>query len=53
LLRYPALEESRKNLETAGFRSVFVEVVPNELDSPLKDIRVKVDESGRGSGPDR
>jgi hypothetical protein len=53
LLRYPALEESRKNLETAGFRGVFVEVVPNELDTPLKDIRVKVDESGRGSGPDR
>jgi hypothetical protein len=53
LLRYPALEESRKNLETAGFRGVFVEVVPNELDSTFKDIRVKVDESGRRFGPDR
>jgi hypothetical protein len=51
LLRYPALEESRKNLETAGFRGATVEVVPNEIDSTFKDIRVKVDESGSKPKP--
>ena len=45
LLSYPALEGSRKSLEMVGFRGATVEVVPNELDTAIKDIRVRVDES--------
>lgn len=47
ILKYTALEEARTNLEKAGFRGVTVEVMPNELDSAFKDIRVRVIESDR------
>ena len=44
ILQYPALETARAKLEKAGFKSVTVEVVPNELDATFKDIRVRVEE---------
>ncbi len=44
VLQYPALELARVKLEKAGFRGATVEVLPNELDSTFKDIRVKVTE---------
>ncbi len=44
VLQYPALEAARAKLEKAGFKSVTVEVLPNELDTTFKDIRVKVTE---------
>ena len=44
VLKYPALEESRRNLEKAGFRGVTVEALPNDLDETFKDIRVRVEE---------
>ena len=44
VLQYPVLEFARARLEKAGFKSVTVEVLPNELDSTFKDIRVKVTE---------
>jgi ABC-type transport system involved in cytochrome c biogenesis ATPase subunit len=47
VLQYPALEEARAKLQKAGFRDVTVEVVPNELDSVFKDIRVRVIDSDR------
>jgi|GEM_PF-6375753 len=45
ILQYPAIEASRLKLAKLGFRSVTVEVVPSELDSPFKDIRVTVEET--------
>lgn len=44
ILQYPKLEEARSKLQKAGFRDVTVEVLPNELDSTFKDIRVRVTE---------
>jgi len=38
------LEAARVKLVKAGFRDATVEVVPNELDSTFKDIRVRVTE---------
>ena len=41
ILQYPALKEAPRRLEKAGFSGATVEVIPNELDSHFKDIRVK------------
>ncbi|WP_171471993.1 POTRA domain-containing protein [Frigoriglobus tundricola] len=44
-LQYPRLEDARVKLQKVGFRSVSVEVVPNDLDDTVfKDIRVRVEE---------
>lgn len=42
ILPYPELEAARSRLQKAGFRDATVEVIPNEVDSHFKDIRVKV-----------
>jgi hypothetical protein len=51
LLRYPDIEKSRAKLEKLGLRDVMVEVLPNELDSSFKDIRVKVIEPPAPGAP--
>lgn len=47
VLPYPELEAARARLTKAGFRDVTVELLPNELDSTFKDVRVKVTESNK------
>ena len=44
ILHYPALETAKTKLQKAGFTDVTVEVVPNNLDSGFKDVRVKLTE---------
>ncbi|WP_439623462.1 outer membrane protein assembly factor BamA [Gemmata sp.] len=53
VLQYPAVEDARMRLARLGIFDPedppTVEVVQNEFDSPLKDIRVKVRETRTGS----
>jgi hypothetical protein len=46
ILQYPKLEDAYMKLRKAGFQDVMIEVLPNELDSVFKDIRVRVTEKG-------
>ena len=42
MLAYPVLEAARAKLVKAGFADATVEVVPGDLDSAFKDIRVRI-----------
>ena len=42
ILQYPKLDTARTRLEKAGFSGATVEVLPDEIGSTFKDVRVKV-----------
>jgi len=45
ILQHTRLEYARMRLQKAGFRSVIVEIIPNDLgDDTFKDVRIRVEE---------